>query len=194
MDLKDSIIHESQKMFSLKGYLNSGVNDIISAAGTSKGGFYNHFDSKEALFFEVVFEAQKIWRERVLTGVRDIESPTEKLIKICHNYKDRYLKDTENFPGGCIFITLSVELDDQHAHLAEVINQGYKGFNNLLQRIVEEGIEKGEFAESVNPEEVANCLFVGMLGASVQHGVDKSNAKLERTIKSLIKYLLDSQK
>jgi hypothetical protein len=63
------------------------------------------------------------------------------------------------------------------------------GFKNLLKNILREGIEKGEFDESIDPEEVARCLFVGMLGASVQYGVDKSNSTLDKTINSLIKYL-----
>ncbi len=193
MSLKDTIIHESQKLFSLKGFVNTGINDIIEAADTSKGGFYNHFASKEELFYEVLAEAQRIWREKVLTGVREIDSPTERIIQICNNYKDKYLKDTENFPGGCIFITLSVELDDQHTHLAEKINQGYKGFRNLLNDTIKEGIERGEFDKNIDPEEVSRCLFVGMLGASVQYGVDKSNSTLEKTIHSLIKYLRQQQ-
>jgi AcrR family transcriptional regulator len=193
MGLKDTIIHESQKLFSLKGFVNTGINDIIEAADTSKGGFYNHFASKEELFYEVLSQAQHIWREKVLYGTREIDSPTDRIIQICHNYKDRYLKDTENFPGGCIFITLSVELDDQHIDLAEEINKGYKGFRNLLKDIISDGIERGEFDKSINPEEVARCLFVGMLGASVQYGVDKSNSTLDKTIDSLIKYLRQLQ-
>jgi AcrR family transcriptional regulator len=189
MGLKDAIIHESQKLFSLKGFVNTGINDIIEAADTSKGGFYNHFASKEELFYEVLSESQQIWREKILTGIREIDSPTDKIIQICHNYKDRYLKDFENFPGGCIFITLSVELDDQHTHLAQEINQGYRGFRNLLKNIISEGIQREEFDESIDPEEVARCLFAGMLGASVQYGVDKSNSTLDKTINSLIKYL-----
>ncbi len=193
MQLKDAIVHESQKLFSLKGFSNTGIKDIIEAAGTTKGGFYNHFASKKELFYEVLSEAQQIWRERVLTGVREIDNPTDRIIQICHNYKDRYLKDAENFPGGCIFITLSVELDDQHTQLADEINQGYISFRNLLQDIIKEGIERGEFDKSVNPEEVARYLFVGLLGASVQYRIDKSNPMLDKTIESLIKYLRQSQ-
>jgi AcrR family transcriptional regulator len=51
----------------------------LEAANTSKGGFYNHFASKEELFCEVLREAQRIWQEKVLTGLGEIESPIEKL-------------------------------------------------------------------------------------------------------------------
>ena len=102
MNLRESIIHEAMKLFSLNGYLSTGVNDIIAAAHTSKGGFYNHFSSKEQLFLAVLAEAQSIWRAKVLYRVQDISSPTEKIIQILINYQDRYLKDEINFPGGCI--------------------------------------------------------------------------------------------
>jgi len=82
MSLRDNIIHESQKLFSLNGFLNTGINDIIRAAGTSKGGFYNHFCSKEELYLEVLTASQSIWREKVLTSVGEIESPTGKIIQI----------------------------------------------------------------------------------------------------------------
>ena len=78
MSLRENIIHESQKLFSLNGFLNTGINEIIQASGTSKGGFYNHFCSKEDLFLEVLAEAQIIWRAKVLTSINEIESPTRR--------------------------------------------------------------------------------------------------------------------
>lgn len=80
MRIKGAIVHESQNLFSLKGFSNTGIKDIIEAAGTTKGGFYNHFASKEELFYEVLSEAQQVWRERVLTAVREIDSPMDRII------------------------------------------------------------------------------------------------------------------
>ena len=105
MSLREDIIHESMKLFSLKGYVNTGINEIIETVGSSKGGFYNHFASKEELFNEVLTQAQEMWRNRVLHGLSELETPLDKVIRLLENYRDRYLKDGENFPGGCIFIT-----------------------------------------------------------------------------------------
>ena len=189
MYLRGSIIHEAQKLFSLNGYLSTGVNEIIEAAGTSKGGFYNHFASKEDLFLEVLAEAQKIWRNRVLHGINDIESPTEKIIQILRNYCDRYLKDEENFPGGCIFITFSVELDDTRPHLVKEVYKGFEGFKTLLKSLLDEAIEKGELPDDLDSKTVTGMLFTGMLGASVLFGVNKSISTLDCSINSLIEYL-----
>jgi TetR/AcrR family transcriptional repressor of nem operon len=187
---KERIIHEAQKLFSLNGYLNTGVNDIISAAGTSKGGFYNHFASKEELFLDVLKTSQQIWREKVLVPVTPEKSPTEKIVQILHNYRDDYLRDAENFPGGCIFITFSVELDDTNPHLVKEVYKGFEGFKRVLVIFLEEGKTLGEFPPHLDSKKVADCLFTGMLGASVLYGVNKSTGTLNRSIGSLIDYIL----
>ncbi len=131
MSLKDNIIHESLKLFSLNGFINTGLSDILEAANTSKGGFYNYFASKEDLFYEVLAEAQRIWRDRVLSELRETKSPIERIKKLMENYRDHYLKDSMNFPGGCIFITFSVELDNQRPHLAKEVNKGFVGLKKM---------------------------------------------------------------
>ena len=189
MDLKERIIHESLKLFSLKGFLSTSINDVLEAAGTSKGGFYNHFASKEDLFFEVLNEARRMWREKCLAGLDEIESPIERIKKLLENYRDRYLKDTEDLPGGCIFVTFSVELPDQRPHLAEEVNKGFVGLKAMLKRMLNEGKELGELGNDVNIGTVTEMLFSGMVGASVIYRVNKSTDSLDRSINSLIGYL-----
>ncbi|MGB3701727.1 MAG: TetR/AcrR family transcriptional regulator [Anaerolineales bacterium] len=189
MSLKDRIHHESLKLFSTKGFLNTSISDIMQAADTSKGGFYNHFDSKEDLFFEVLAIAQGIWRDKVLYGLDEIDSPKGKIRKILENYRDRYLKDDFNFPGGCIFVTFSVELDDQRPELMKEVAQGFMGLKRMLKNLLEEGKEKGELRVDVNTDRATEMIFSGMIGSSVLFGVEKSNDSLDRSINSLIMYL-----
>jgi TetR/AcrR family transcriptional repressor of nem operon len=189
MSLRDNIVQESMKLFSLKGFLSTSISDILEASHSSKGGFYNHFHSKEDLFLVVLAEAQRIWREKVLYAVRDIDNPTLRLKTILHNYRDRYLKDDENFPGGCVFVTFSVELDDQRPRLCAIVNDGYMRFKAMLKRLLEEARQTGELDALVDTDAVTELLFSGMLGASVIYGVDKSNASLDRSIDALIGYI-----
>lgn len=189
MNLRETIIHEAQKLFSLNGFLSTGINEIIEAAGTSKGGFYNHFCSKEDLFLEVLAESQRIWRARVLASLNQVDSPTEKVIQILVNYRDLYLKDAENFPGGCIFITFSVELDDTRPHLVKEVHKGFSAFRAMLTRLLNEAVEQGELPEDLHTGSVAELLFTGMVGASVLYGVNQSATSLDCSIDSLIDYL-----
>ena len=189
MSLKDTIIHESLKLFSLNGFLSTSIQDILLAANTSKGGFYNHFSSKEDLFYQVLDEARKIWRERNLRGLDEINEPIDKIIKLLENYKDRYLLDSENFPGGCIFIMFAVELGDSRPHLSREVQKGFVGLKAMIKRLLDEGKDSGEFYNGINTDTITEILFNGMLGASVNYSVDKSFDTLDHSINSLIDYI-----
>ncbi len=189
MDLKEKIIGESLKLFSLKGFLSTSIHDILEAANTSKGGLYNHFESKEALFFAVLSEARTIWREATLADLDQVERPVEKIKKLLENYRDRYLKDKINFPGGCIFVALSVELDDQRPGLSREINKGFAGLKAMINKLLDQGKESGELRKDVNTKAVTEMIFAGILGASVIYGMEKSAASLDQSIGSLIEYL-----
>jgi len=189
MSLKESIIHESLKLFSLKGFLSTSIQDILEAAKTSKGGFYNHFSSKEDLFFQVLDEARGIWREKNLSDLDEIKNPIEKIIRLLINYKDRYLKDADNFPGGCVFITLSVELNDQRPHLAKEIDKGFIGLKNMFKKLLDLGKESGHLIRDVDTEAVTEMIFNSMLGASVSYSANKSRTGLDKSVNSIIGYL-----
>jgi AcrR family transcriptional regulator len=187
--LKEKIIWESLKLFSLKGFLSTSIHDIMREAKTSKGGLYNHFKSKDEIFSAVLSEARKVWRDRNLAGLDQIEKPVGKVKKLLENYRDRYLKDTETFPGGCIFVTLSVELDDQNPFFSRELNEGFVRLKAMIRRLLDQGKESGELRPEVNTEAVTEMIFSGMLGASVIYGTAKSSAGLDRCINSLIDYL-----
>lgn len=189
MNLKGTIIHESLKLFSLNGFLSTSIQDILSAANTSKGGFYNHFSSKEDLFFQVLDEARKIWRDRNLQGLDDIDHPLDKLIRLLQNYKDRYLLDAENFPGGCIFIMFAVELGDSRPHLSREVQKGFTGLKSMLERILEDGQSAPPEYNGLNCGTITEIIFNGMLGASVNYSLDKSYDALNQSINSLIDYI-----
>jgi len=189
MNLKETIVHESLKLFSLKGFLATSIQEILSAANTSKGGFYNHFKSKEDLFYQVLDEAGKIWRERNLHGLDELNEPIDKIIKLLENYKERYLLDAGNFPGGCIFIMFAVELGDSRPHLSKEVQKGFTGLKAMLKRILDNGQSTAMEYKGIDTNKITEIIFNGILGASVSYSVDKSYEALNISINSLIDYL-----
>ncbi len=189
MTLKEKIVHESLRQFSTKGYMSTSINDILEAVGTSKGGLYNHFKSKEDLFFTALSEARKIWRHRNLDGLSQFERPLDKIIKILENYRDHYLPDLDDFPGGCVFVNLAVELNDQQPHLAREINEGFERFKGMIKRMLDQEKEDGRLKNGVNTSLVAELVFSGLVGTCVIYTSDKSRKHLERNIAALIDYV-----
>jgi AcrR family transcriptional regulator len=189
MSLKEKIIHESMKLFSLKGFLSTSIEEILAASNSSKGGFYNHFKSKEELFLQVLDEARRIWRERNLAGLNQDRDPIANIKQLLVNFRDRYLKNSENFPGGCIFIILMVELKNQSPHLSKEINRGFTGLKGLIKRYLEQGMEGGQLKKEADTEAMSEMLFNGMLGATVVYNGRNSDANLDLAINYMIDYI-----
>ena len=189
MSLKERIIHEALRQFSTKGFMSTSINDILEAVGTSKGGFYNHFKSKEELFFAALSEARKIWREKNLAGLDHCHRPLDKIKKILENYRERYLVDSEDFPGGCVFVGLAVELNDQQPHLAREVNEGFRRFKAMLKRLLDAEQQTGSLRKDIDTGVVAETIFSGLLGSCVAYTSDKSRENLGQSVEGLINYL-----
>ena len=189
MTLKEKIVFEALRQFSTKGFMSTSTAEIINAAGTSKGGLYNHFESKDHLFQEVLKQAKIIWRERNLVGMDEISRPIDKVKKLLENYRDNYLADLNNFPGGCIFINFAIELADQRPPLAEEVNDGLIRLKKMIKRFLDQEDAAGTLKPGVDTQQVTELIFSGLLGACVAYTSEKSQATLQRSIKSLIDYL-----
>jgi TetR/AcrR family transcriptional repressor of nem operon len=189
MTLKGKIIHEALRQFSTKGFMSTSINDILEAVGTSKGGLYNHFKSKEDLFLSALSEARKIWRQRNLAGLHQLERPLDKIKKLLENYRDHYLADSENFPGGCIFVNLAVELNDQQPHLAREVNEGFERFKGMIKRLLDQEKAAGGLKGGIDTAMVAEMVFSAIVGTCVTYTSDKSKEHLGRNIAALLDYL-----
>jgi len=189
LSLKDRIIHEALRQFSSKGFMSTSISDILESVGTSKGGLYNHFKSKEDLFFAALSEARKIWRQRNLAGLNHSERPLDKLKHILENYRDHYLADSENLPGGCVFVALAVELHDQQPHLAREVTEGFNRFKGMITRLLDQEKASGNLKNGVDTGMAAEIIFSGILGACVSYTSDKSKENLDHTIQGLIDFL-----
>ncbi|MBN2794382.1 MAG: TetR/AcrR family transcriptional regulator [Clostridia bacterium] len=54
MSLKDEILKAAYELFGTKGFAKTTIAEILKKAGASKGGFYHHFNSKEAILEEIL--------------------------------------------------------------------------------------------------------------------------------------------
>lgn len=53
-DRREQVLQCAQRVFSRKGYHAAGVADIIAEAGVARGTFYLYFESKRAIFDELL--------------------------------------------------------------------------------------------------------------------------------------------
>jgi len=76
------ICRTAAQIFRDRGYDATSVSDIARALGMTKAGLYHYFDSKEALLFEIMTYGLERVRDEVVTQVRAIRDPEERLRQI----------------------------------------------------------------------------------------------------------------
>lgn len=67
------------QLFRDRGFDATSVSDVARALGLTKAGLYHHFESKEALLFEVMMFGLDKVRDEVLVPVRLIRDPEQRL-------------------------------------------------------------------------------------------------------------------
>src|SRR5436190_2964946 len=67
------------QLFRDRGFDATSVSDIARALGLTKAGLYHHFESKEALLFEIMAFGLECVRDEVVIPVRAIRDPEERL-------------------------------------------------------------------------------------------------------------------
>lgn len=72
------ILATALELFLERGYGAVSVRELIDTLGISKGGFYHHYPSKEALFFAVVEEALARWANTVSSITADSALSVER--------------------------------------------------------------------------------------------------------------------
>jgi len=53
-----AIEQAAQRLFEIRGFADTTVDDIAAAAGVAKGAFYHHYQSKESVFTQVLERTQ----------------------------------------------------------------------------------------------------------------------------------------
>lgn len=93
---KRQIINAARELFTAKGFLDTSINDIISAAKVSKGTFYNHFVSKNECLIAILDEGREEAsnrRHELLYGKdpTDLEILTQQVAVLMHVNREHNL-------------------------------------------------------------------------------------------------------
>jgi AcrR family transcriptional regulator len=81
--IRTRLLDEGFKLFSKYGLRKANVDELASAAGISKGAFYNFFESKEALYMDVVEQVETRMRQGIMATIdRPGSSPRARLVAI----------------------------------------------------------------------------------------------------------------
>lgn len=167
------IIDAAVELFNEVGYPATSLGDIIERAEMTKGAFYYHFDSKEALATAIVEEGSANLF-RAFESVRQSSAPAfERMIHGCFVVAD--LLGTDKLARSATQLRRGFgEFNDAAAHV-------YGRWLDELTSRVAEAIEEGDVRPNLNPDAVGETIVGAMLGVDLLSNATSSGTDvLER--------------
>jgi AcrR family transcriptional regulator len=132
----------AQRLFLLKGYEKTTINDVIAATGLSKGAFYHHFRSKEDLLEAIAAR----FAQQGLAFVISVQENTSlntlqrfnALLAVSRAWKVENLQQLR-----AVFTTM---LRPENAVLYfRIINAMHLATSPMLTAMIEQGVREGVF-------------------------------------------------
>jgi len=149
------ITEQSIRLFEKKGFSETSIQDIVDSLGVTKGTFYYYFSSKEELLMDIhlgYIDQLLVQQERIFTDAT--KTCMAKLFDIVF----MLLSDIKNSGSAAkIFFRELKNLNPEHADL---INLKRDQFRLNIEKLIQYGMEKGEFRPDLN----ASIITFGILG------------------------------
>jgi TetR/AcrR family transcriptional repressor of nem operon len=186
-ETKTRIIEQAATLFNQQGYAGTSVSDLMRATGLQKGGIYNHFHSKDELALEAFDFAVNCVQQKFMGALKGKRHAVDRLLAILSVYEN--ILDNPPIEGGCPILNTSVESDDFHPALRERSQLAMDAWRDLIRRIVDKGIMRGEFQETVDADTVATILIATIEGSVMLSKLYGDASHMERGIKHLKLYI-----
>ena len=160
-ETKKKIYDTAVLLFNQYGYENVSVDSIVEKAGVSKGGFYVHFQSKDAILTEMINEyVGKL--DFSYKSFLESYANSAKAADIILAFVDQIADAIEKVGYDLIKLAYRIHLDrnSKNDELLSYDRDIYRVFNALIEK----GILQGEFAENFPVEMVSDQFVIVLRG------------------------------
>jgi TetR/AcrR family fatty acid metabolism transcriptional regulator len=188
-----NIIQSAARVFSQKGFARTTVSDIAQEAGIGKGTFYEYFESKEV----VIYLAFEYFMEELVPDFKGIVqksiSASEKISLMIKGFS-RILQSKEKQDLLSLTFDIWAEGIRSQPHRKSIemkMKQFYKDYREPVVKVLEQGIQSGEFRSDIKTEVEASVL-VGLLdGLMVQWILDREKFPIQSALGAAVATILN---
>jgi AcrR family transcriptional regulator len=180
------ILQSSLKLFSEAGFDATGVAGICSAAGVSKGAFYHHFETKQAVFLQLLEE----WLQQLDADLQATlgEAPTvvDGLLGMAARTRGVF-----SAADGRLSILLEFWAQARKDPVVwERTIAPFRRYREAFAGIIRRGVEEGSLAP-IDADKAAQALMSLAVGIILQGVLDPKGARWDRVTQDTIGMLVE---
>jgi AcrR family transcriptional regulator len=181
-DIRDQIIEASRIIFEKYGYKKATMDEIAQSMGKGKSSIYYYFKSKEDIYQAVLEYEGEFLRQEIIKALSRLINSTDKL-------KAYVLTRMKTFRKVSNFYSIIQSDATSHLEFVEKIRNKYDLKEiRLLQDILDEGVEKGDFRIE-DPELAAIAIFTALKGIEVPMFWSSKRKYAENQLEGLLNVL-----
>ncbi|MGX2998105.1 TetR/AcrR family transcriptional regulator [Streptomyces sp. JNUCC 64] len=147
------LLAAATRLFADRGYDRTSVQDIVEAAGVTKGALYHYFGSKEDLLQEIYARTLRLMQER-LDAVASSDAPVEARLR--QAAADVVVLTLENLDDAVIFQRSTHQLSPGKLRRVRAQRRRY---HERFRALVEEGQATGVFSTETPADLVVDYHF-----------------------------------
>ncbi|HEX5565534.1 MAG TPA: TetR/AcrR family transcriptional regulator [Streptomyces sp.] len=147
------LLAAATRLFADRGYDRTSVQEIVEAAGVTKGALYHYFGSKEDLLHEIYARVLRMQQER-LDAFADADAPVEQRLRAAA--ADVVVTTIENLDDAMIFFRSMHQLSERKRKQVRAERRRY---HERFRALVEEGQRSGVFSSATPADLVVDYHF-----------------------------------
>jgi AcrR family transcriptional regulator len=180
---RDRVFEVAAEVFHRKGYDNTSMSDVATAAGLTKAGLYHHVSSKESLLYTVLDSGLDLTESYVMKPLVDITEPLDRLKTMIELHLRLVLEERNLEVTGLLHECKTLSTTDQTR-----INRRKKEYVRMTTKLIADVIRKHGVTD-VNPKLAAFALL-GMLNWTYQWYTASGSNSREEIVKSFQRIFL----
>lgn len=181
---REHILACAAELVRTRGLRATTVSDVIAAAGVPKGGFYHHFDGKQALGREILARWLAELEQHLLGYLCADEGPPP--LERVAAALDGFLTQQEQGEarGGSAFGNLVTELADDDDEFRALLAAAYGRLVGAFAMPLERARAGGDLLPEADPAALAEFLVAALEGGILLARVNRDAAVLARVLRA----------
>ena len=155
---RESVIQAAGKLFALRGYHGTSMQDLGNELGLFKSSIYSHVSSKEDLLLEVVRRAERLFNQSAQQALDTTSGQADRLRALIGGHLQVILDHRDE---ASTFLNEARSLDERYRGAVIAARDGYE---RIFRQVIGAGIRSGEFDDGVDPV-MASIFILSILNA-----------------------------